>query len=312
MALTLLVANDGGHLQQLHSLSPRLPAGGERRWMTIDSPQTRSLLAGEEVEHLLPSRPRDLVVASRNARLAWSVLRGADVDLVVSTGSSLAVAVLPLAAMLGIPTVYIESATRVSGPSLAGRVMARTPGVRTLTQQRTWAEPGWAYAGSIFDGFCASPAVEPRPVRRMVVTLGTSEHYGFRRLVERLHRVVPPHVSVLWQTGSTDVSGLDLDARVAVPAREMRSAVEEADVVVCHAGTGSSLVALEAGKMPLLVPRRHEHGEHVDSHQVQIARDMAARGLARVADASDVTWDDVLCAAAHRVSRLEEPPPLRW
>lgn len=46
---TLLVANDGGHIMQLHTLRRRLQIDGEPIWVTPRTPQTESLLAGENV-----------------------------------------------------------------------------------------------------------------------------------------------------------------------------------------------------------------------------------------------------------------------
>ena len=42
----LLVANDGGHIMQLHTLRPRLDVR-DVVWVTPRTPQTESLLAGE-------------------------------------------------------------------------------------------------------------------------------------------------------------------------------------------------------------------------------------------------------------------------
>lgn len=316
MGIALLVANDGGHLQQLHSLAPRLPLPEQRLWVTVDSPQARSLLAGERVEHLAGSRPRDVVTAARNAARARRLFGEHDVEVAVSTGSSLAVAVLPLAVAHRVETVYIESATRIDGPSAAGRLLALLPPVRALTQHEGWADARWRYRGSVMDGFArergAGTAVGGAPLQRVVVSLGSSGFYGFRRLLERLVEVLPPGVQVLWQTGSTDTTGLPIDARPAVPSAELRAAVAAADAVVCHAGTGSVVVALENGKLPVLVPRRAARGEHVDDHQEQIAAWAASRDLALVREADVVDLDDLQEVAASRVVRVADPPPISW
>jgi UDP-N-acetylglucosamine--N-acetylmuramyl-(pentapeptide) pyrophosphoryl-undecaprenol N-acetylglucosamine transferase len=312
MGVALLVANDGGHVKQLHSLAPRLPLPAEQLWVTIDSPQTRSLLAGQAVEHLRGSKPRDVLTAARNAVSAERLFREHDVELVVSTGSSLAVAVLPLAVRRRIETVYIESATRIDGPSAAGRLLARLPPVRTLTQHARWADDRWRYRGSVMDGFARERGTAPDRLRRVVVTLGSSEHYGLRRLLERLVEVLPPDADVVWQTGSTDVTGLPIQARPAMPAAELTAAIQAADVVVAHAGTGSLVVALESGKLPVLVPRRAARGEHVDDHQEQIAAWASSMDLALAREADEVTLDDLLEAAASTVRRVDAPPPITW
>ena len=140
-------------------------------------------------------------------------------------------------------------------------------------------------------------ADEASGAQRVVVTLGTMRSYGFRSAVERLTRVLPEVLAddaeVLWQVGATDVSGLDVQPRDRVTAREMRSAIEAADLVVAHAGIGSALTVLDAGKCPVLLPRRCRRSEHVDDHQLMIAAELAGRGLAVTVDATAVTSADL-------------------
>lgn len=304
---TLLVANVGGHLTQLRSLSTRLDLPGPHLWVTSDTAQSRSLLAGEDVVWMGYPQSRSLRDVLVNAGRGARRLPRRGVRSVVSTGANLAVSVLPPYAAAGVPCHYIESATRVTGPSTSGRLVALLPGVRLYSQHRGWAKGRWRYGGTVFDGYAATSG-PPREVRRVVVTLGSSEGYGFRRALERLVAVLPAGVEVLWQTGVTDVEGLGIDARPTVPGHELVSAITAADAVVAHSGTGSALVALAAGHVPLLLPRRVEHGEHVDAHQPQIAGMLAGRGLAVVREADEVTWPDVLAAASRRVHRTAAQP----
>ena len=53
-------------------------------------------------------------------------------------------------------------------------------------------------------------------------------------------------VDTLWQTGSTPVDRLGIEANPYVPGAELEAAIRGADLVVSHAGTGSSLTALMA------------------------------------------------------------------
>jgi UDP-N-acetylglucosamine transferase subunit ALG13 len=313
---TLLVASAGGHLKQLYDLRPRLRSPGgdahtEVTWLTFDTPQARSLLDGERVVFARYTAPRDVAGVLANLRLAWSTLAGRRFSQVVSTGSAIALSFLPVARALGLPCHYIESATRADGPSATGRLLARVPGVNLYTQHDAWAAGPWRYAGSVFDGFATTPSpAPPATIRRAVVTLGTMETYGFRRLVERLVEVLPPGTETLWQTGCTDTAGLPVDGRRGVPAAELVAAMRQADVVVAHAGTGTALTALEVGKCPVLVPRVHAHGEHVDDHQAQTARELARRGLAVDAPADELALDHLLAAAALQVIRADAPPPI--
>jgi UDP-N-acetylglucosamine transferase subunit ALG13 len=306
----LLVCSGGGHLKQLSELVDRLPfPHDDRTWVTFDTGLSRSLLKDEDVVYATYAAPRDVPNIARNAILAVRMLRPNRWSAVVSTGSSLAVDFLPLAALRGIPSYFIETAARASGPSMTGRILARSPRVATYTQYAAWADRRWRYAGSIFDGFTSADPVPPTPIRRAVVSVGTTESYGFRRMLEALADSLRD-VDTLWQTGATDVSGLNIPARATVPHGELLEAVAAADVIVCHAGTGAALTALEAGRCPVLVPRLRRHGEHVDDHQVQIAAELSGRGLAVVAAPDELSPEVLEEAARRRIGRLERPPAL--
>jgi UDP-N-acetylglucosamine transferase subunit ALG13 len=299
------VANTGGHLRELHELRPRL--GLDRvTWLTFDDAQSRSLLAGEDVHHLRWAGSRDYANTVRNVRLAHRHLREHSYDAVVSTGAAVALSVLPAARSRGMACHYVESATRTQGPSLTGRALMAVPGMHRYSQYEGWASSSWAFAGSVFDGFQPTQRREPR-LNRVVVTLGTMRQWSFRCAVERLMSVLPSDAEVLWQTGHTDVSGLDVRAVPMVPAEELAAAMRDADLVVAHAGVGSSLDALAAGHRPLLLPRRSGRREHVDDHQEAIARELSGRGLAVMAEAPDVTLDHLLDAACQHVARVVPP-----
>jgi UDP-N-acetylglucosamine--N-acetylmuramyl-(pentapeptide) pyrophosphoryl-undecaprenol N-acetylglucosamine transferase len=306
---TLLVASSGGHLAELHDLVPRLGVQ-ERRWVTFDSPQSRSLLAGEDVVHVPPAASRDLVGAVRDLVIARKMFRRRRYDQVISTGASVAMSFFVPATAAGVNCAYIESATRTHGPSLTGRMAARLPGVRMFTQYRSWADETWLYGGSIFDGFAAEPSGR-RPVRKVVVTLGTHPRYTFPRLLARLVDVLPPGLDVLWQVGATRIARMPADARVSVPVDEMRRAMREADVVVSHAGVGSALAAMQAGRRAVYVPRRRLHGEHVDDHQVAMARELQSRDLVLAREADEVTFADLETAASWSVQASPLVQPFR-
>jgi len=304
--VALLVASIGGHLTQLHQLRPRLDVGSVV-WVTNESPQSRSLLEGEQVEWMPYVAPRDARTATRLLPRAWGLTGSPGVDLVISTGSAIAVPFLTMAAARRRPAFYIESATRVDGPSLTGRMLARVPGVQLRTQSPGWADERWKYVGSVFDGWTAVHQ-ESREVRKLVISLGTMQRYQFRALVDRLMEIIPPTVEVLWQVGNTDVSDLQIEARTGVPSTEMRAAMQMADAVVAHAGVGAALSALEIGKCPVLVPRRASRNEHVDDHQQQIADRLGRAGLAVISDVETLTWDHVNEAAARKVlPRIDGP-----
>jgi UDP-N-acetylglucosamine--N-acetylmuramyl-(pentapeptide) pyrophosphoryl-undecaprenol N-acetylglucosamine transferase len=307
----LLVASGGGHLAQLHRLVDRLPQPSEERtWITFDTPQSRSLLAGQDVRYLPYTGPRAYLQTARNAWTAHGVLRKHRYQRVISTGAAPALSFLPITLLHEAEPIYIESAARSGGPSLTGNILSRTPGVRLFTQYEHWADRKWQYAGSVFDGFEAAPSRGPQRVERIVVTLGTID-FGFARLLKRLIDIIPPDVSVMWQVGSTDARQLPIDGIASLSSSELDEELKRADVVVAHAGIGSALAALDAGRCPVLVPRERAHGEHVDDHQRQIATELDLRGLAIHRCVESLTYDDLEHAANQAIRTRSNVPRLR-
>jgi UDP-N-acetylglucosamine transferase subunit ALG13 len=58
--------------------------------------------------------------------------------------------------------------------------------------------------------------------------------------------------------------------------------IRAASVVITHAGAGSTLVCVQQGKHPIMVPRQSRHGEHIDDHQLPFALKLGDAGLATV------------------------------
>jgi UDP-N-acetylglucosamine--N-acetylmuramyl-(pentapeptide) pyrophosphoryl-undecaprenol N-acetylglucosamine transferase len=318
---TLLVATVGGHLTQLFDIAKRLPGdadNGQRVWVTHDHAQSRSLLAGEDVVYVPYVGSKDVPGILRNLGAAHRLYEQHRPTTVVSTGSGIALSFLPYLAARGVSSHYIESATRVNGPSLSGRVLRAVPGVRLYTQYQQLARGRWQYRGSVFDGITSVKTTARTRLRRVVVTLGTMESFRFRRLIDKLAPLLRPGgvlqreqfapVETLWQTGGTPVDGLGIAARPWLPAAELDAALDAADVVVSHAGAGSALAAIRAGRHPLLVPREATRGENSDDHQEHFARELANRGLAMHRRVDELTIDDLYAAAARRVARVPESP----
>jgi UDP-N-acetylglucosamine--N-acetylmuramyl-(pentapeptide) pyrophosphoryl-undecaprenol N-acetylglucosamine transferase len=308
---TLLVASTGGHLKELHYLYRRLSGvTGPYRWVTFDTPQSRSLLAGETVDFVPFVGPRDPINTTRNLAVARRILHSGDFDTVVSTGAAVALPFCGLARTRRLRCHYIEGAARVDGPSLTGRLVSRVPGVQLYAQYRRRWGGSWRYGGSVFDAFERAPVSNAKQnvVGKVVVSLGTNHGYGFPRLIRRLRAILPAETDVLWQTSDTDVSGLGIKGHYAIPEQELTEAIREADVVVSHAGVGTALAAFGVGKCPLLVPRRASFREHVDDHQRQIAGELADRGLSLSVEADDLSYDDILAAAAYRVATIANAP----
>lgn len=82
--------------------------------------------------------------------------------------------------------------------------------------------------------------------------------------------------------------------------------IAAARLVLCHAGAGSVLHALVAGKTPLVMPRRKRFDEAVDDHQDEFAEALARAGRVRVVESAG---DLVRVLAAPAVEGVASPRP---
>ena len=84
---------------------------------------------------------------------------------------------------------------------------------------------------------------------------------------------------------------------------EYERLVQDAHLVITHAGVGSVLIALIHQKRPILMPRLARLGEAVDDHQLSFALRLRDSGLAEMAEDAPS-----LQAAVNRSTAADAPP----
>ncbi|KQS69019.1 hypothetical protein ASG41_07895 [Modestobacter sp. Leaf380] len=299
-----MVASSGGHLFELDVLSRAMDVHPDSLWVTFDSPQTRSLLAGRRVLTLPYVAPRDHVGVLRATRALTRVLREERAEAVVSTGAAVAVSGFLAARRSGIPAHYVESVSRTHGPSLTGRIVSGLHLATLWSQHPGWAGGRWHEHPSVMAEYAVVPAEGVPPARpRLFVTVGTIRPYRFDALVDAVLATGLADEHTVWQLGSTTRD--DLPGRVVplLDPAELEDCVRAADVVVTHAGVGSVLGVLEQGVVPVVVPRRAARDEHVDDHQREIAALVADLGVAVVREAGELDAVALRASLGRRVRR---------
>ena len=144
----LIVCSSGGHLLQMLELRDAW-SGFERVWVTFDKSDARSLLREERVLHAHGPTNRNIPNLLRNLRMAARVLREERPAAILTTGAGVAVPFAWAGRLFGVPTVYVESVTRIEGLSLSARMIA--PVAKRMYAQ--WPELAEASAGRIrFEG----------------------------------------------------------------------------------------------------------------------------------------------------------------
>ncbi|MDK1360185.1 glycosyltransferase [Arthrobacter sp. zg-Y1219] len=297
----LFVASTGGHLAQLKRMSTAMLASPDSLWVTFDSEQSRSLLAEERVHHVpyIASRDfRGVITASKEINM---LMRHEKFDAVVSTGAALALAAMPVARGRRVPTRYIESVSRVDGPSLTGKIIAALRLAELRTQHESWANGRWKKHPSVLTQFQSATKIAPSATAeelKIFVTLGTIKPYEFDAMIDSLLRTGLCNENTTWQLGSTQRENLPGRVLTQTSASEFEHLCATSDVVVTHSGVGTILNLLESGIHPVVVPRRKQRNEHVDDHQLQIAKLVAGLGVATVCEAPDLEAEHIIRAAS--------------
>jgi UDP-N-acetylglucosamine transferase subunit ALG13 len=138
------------------------------------------------------------------------------------------------------------------------------------------------------------------------VTVGT-HHQPFERLLDGLSTLDAGELVVQYGPGKPPPGVARAEA--FMPFEAMVECFREAEVVVTHAGVGSILCARREGHTPLVVPRQHALGEHVDEHQAELTRALEALGsVVAVWDVGDLA--SLVAAAPPRqgLTATGEPP----
>ncbi len=180
----MFVSSTGGHLTELLHWSQRLhPEPVDAVWVTHErsnSAQIAQIHPGVAVRYVAAVEPKQAGVALRMLPTARRMLRDEAPDVVMSAGAAVAVPFAVAARLRGTPFHYLESAARLEGPSLTGKMITRIDGKHRWCQASP-AWPGWRAAGSVFDSFVASPDASPRPLQRRRRVAGHAGQLRFQR-----------------------------------------------------------------------------------------------------------------------------------
>jgi len=121
------------------------------------------------------------------------------------------------------------------------------------------------------------------------LTVGT-EKFPFNRLIKALDdAVLQGRVKdkVFAQTGSSGYLPTSFPYIKFMSFNDMKTNIERSEIIVSHAGVGTTILALSMGKVPIIFPRKRCFGEHLDDHQLEFAAKMSAAGKVIVAESEE-------------------------
>jgi UDP-N-acetylglucosamine transferase subunit ALG13 len=285
----ILAASGGGHVRQLLDLEPAW-SKHDVCFVTEDTGLSRSLKDRWPtlfVDHValgqgrLGAPLRMLWSGARNFFQSARIVLDLRPDVVVSTGAGSVFFTVLWARLFGAKAVVIESFARFENMSAFARLAGPLAHVKVL--QSAALSRFWPRA-PVFDPMRRLDG--PRPPKQPLLFATVGATLPFDRLVASVanlkrHGDLPEHVVI--QTGVGGLRPEGFECHETLSFEQMLAILRDADIVVCHGGTGSLITALREGCRVVAMPRLFERGEHYDDHQAEITQAFAARGLIAVA-----------------------------
>lgn len=106
----------------------------------------------------------------------------------------------------------------------------------------------------------------------MIFVCVGSRNYPFDRLFKKLDELVEQGFikdEIFAQIGTSKYKPKHFAYKDFMERKEFDTRMNEAEIVISHAATGSFIQALKKGKQVIGVSRLANYGEHIDDHQIQ-------------------------------------------
>ena len=103
------------------------------------------------------------------------------------------------------------------------------------------------------------------------VTVGTHEQQ-FDRLIKEVDRLKKENLiqdEVFIQTGYSNYIPKYCEWEKIISYEKMNQMIEESDIIITHGGPATFMGVIAKGKVPIVVPRQKNFGEHVNDHQLE-------------------------------------------
>ena len=114
----------------------------------------------------------------------------------------------------------------------------------------------------------------------ILVLLGTQNNQ-FTRLLKEVEKCIEKGIineEVIAQVGYTKYKSDKMKIFEMIDKEEMKKLVDDASLIITHAGVGSISISLRQGKKVIAVPRLSKFQEHVNDHQLDIVNEFQKKG----------------------------------
>lgn len=312
-----LAGSGGGHVRQLLDLEPAW-SRRDAFFITEDTALGKSLAEEHRCE-FVPHVAMGQARLGAPFRMLWNgflncfqsavIILKERPAVMITTGAGAMFFAMFWARLMGAEIILIDSFARFERPSLFARIAAPLAHHRVVQSK---ALAGYWPRTHIFDPLKLLDGDRPEKQPLLFATVGAT--LPFDRLVNTVRALkasgdIPERIVLQIGVGGRKpppMKGVEVVETLSF--NRVQQLLHDADIVVCHGGTGSLITALRAGCRVISMPRLFEQGEHYDNHQAEITEAFVARGLIWSANSTE-ELKTALAAARMATPRMATTDP---
>lgn len=142
----------------------------------------------------------------------------------------------------------------------------------------------------------------------MIFVAVETQKFPLNRLLRQIDDLVDEGVlrePVFAQTGHSDYIPRNYRYEKFMNMEEYEKAVAQCDLLVTHSGAGTIMAGLRNKKPVIVYPRLAKFGEHVDDHQLEIAKSFSEMDLVVFCAEDDSLGDSIAYTKTHVFARYQ-------
>ena len=280
----LFLSSSGGHFASLLYIARKFKAAEQSVLVTYLSPDTKMETLEFSIHYFPYVQSRKIIPLIRMIVPIFKILKTEKFSYIASTGAGIAVIGYLFARLAKLPFYYVEDFNRQTSLSLTAKILQRIGLKKIFVQSQGLASISNIYLEHPINNYVVSESIgeKMKENKEIFVALGTIQGFDFPRAIDLVLSVIEESDVVRWQIGDSRIANIEKlcgTVYTEIDRSEFLKFIADADIVVCHGGNGIIGECLAAGKIPVVIPRRKIHGEHIDDHQVDMVEILEAKGL---------------------------------
>lgn len=130
------------------------------------------------------------------------------------------------------------------------------------------------------------------------VILGTQK-FQLNRLLENIDRMFDARLleeNVFAQIGNSTYKPKNFRYANFLEKEDFQTKIKDASLIITHSGVGSIIASIKYGKPVIVFPRLAKFNEHVDNHQLEIAKAFEKKGYVLCCNEDDDLFEKIIQA----------------